>query len=92
MKDKDDIPAVRIFLGSADKVVAFPKNRDFTISNLRTFLRDNVDIYIGLPGCLKDFDRIAVGFAKSSGQEEKIKEAEKLKQALKNEVCFVLFC
>lgn len=89
MNDKDDIPSIRIFLGDVNKVVTFPKHGDYSLSNLRSFLRDNVDIYIGLPGCLKDFDKIAVGFAKGSNQQEKLKEAEELKQTLASEVCFV---
>lgn len=89
VKDKDDIPGIRIFLGDVNKVVTFPKNGDYSLSNLRSFLRDNVDIYIGLPGCLKDFDKIAVGFAKGSNQQEKLKEAEQLKQTLTSEVCFL---
>lgn len=89
MKDKDDIPAIRIFLGDVDQVVTYPKDGDFTLSSLRNFLRDNVDIYIGLPGCLKDFDNIAVGFANSDNQQRKIEEAEALKQTLNSEV--VLF-
>lgn len=81
---------MRIFLGNTDNFIAFPKTTDFTISNLRSFLRDNVDIYIGLPGCLKNFDKLAVGFAKGDNKKEKLKEAEELKQTLKSEVC--AFC
>lgn len=86
MKDKDDIPAVRIFLGDVNKVVTYPKTGEFTLSSLRSFLRDNVDIYIGLPGCLKDFDKLAVGFAKGGNQKQKIKEAVELKETLKSDV------
>lgn len=45
-----------------------------------------MDIYIGLPGCLKDFDKIAVGFAKTSNQNEKLKEAVVLKETLETDV------
>lgn len=86
VKDKADIPAVVLFLGGVDQVVAFPKENDFTISNLRNFIRDNVNVYIGLPGCLKEYDEIAVGFAKSDDKEERLKEAERLKETLKSDV------
>lgn len=86
VKDKDDIPAVRLFLGDVEKAVEFPREADFTIVNLRNFLRDNVDVYVGLPGCLKEYDEIAVGFADGDGKESKLKDAEKLKEKLEKDV------
>lgn len=80
---KDDYPALMLFRGNIDKPIAFPPKTDFTLDNLRNFLRENVNIYIGSPGCLEVFDKLASKFIKSDKDKvlkEAQSEAEKLKK------------
>jgi hypothetical protein len=35
---------------------------DVTLQNLKNFLKKNTELYIGLAGCLEDFDKLAAEF------------------------------
>lgn len=85
---KDDYPAVRLFKRDINKPVDFPKNTEFTLDNLRSFVRDNTDIYIGLPGCLEKFDKLASEFLSAKNKKKVLGDAEVLSETLKDEVIF----
>lgn len=39
------------------------------MDNLRRFVRQNSDLYLGLAGCIKEFDELAVKFVRSSADD-----------------------
>lgn len=80
IKGKDDLPAVKLFLGNTKEDIHDFTDTDFSINNLRNFVRDNADMYIGLPGCLEEFDNLAADFIKSSNKEEKLKEIKEISE------------
>ncbi|KRT81122.1 hypothetical protein AMK59_5402 [Oryctes borbonicus] len=80
IKGKDDLPAVKLFLGSTTENINNFTATDFTVNNLRNFVRDNADMYIGLPGCLEHFDKLAVEFVNSPNKDEKLKEVTELSE------------
>ncbi|XP_073984511.1 endoplasmic reticulum protein 29-like protein wbl [Rhodnius prolixus] len=79
---KDDFPAVKLFLKDKDPVTFTVKDdKDFNADNLKRFIRSKSTVYIGLPGCLETFDKLAAKFIKSNNVEERKKlllEAEQL--------------
>ncbi|KAI4454515.1 endoplasmic reticulum protein erp29 [Holotrichia oblita] len=78
IKGKDDLPVVKLFLGSTTKNIHDFTATEFTVNNLRNFVRDNADMYIGLPGCLEEFDILASEFTTSPDKEKKLKEIEEI--------------
>ncbi|KAL1140809.1 hypothetical protein AAG570_000737 [Ranatra chinensis] len=80
--NKDDYPLVKLFVKGKEPI-NFQANDDkeFTADNLKRFVRSKSGVYIGLPGCLEEFDKLAGRFLKTSCPEEKKKilnEAELL--------------
>ncbi|EFA09214.1 windbeutel [Tribolium castaneum] len=72
---KDDLPAVRLFVkGKAP--VEFAKSAEWTVDNLRNVVKDNTDIYLGLPGCLEKFDKLAMEFVNTGYKQKKLEEAQ----------------
>lgn len=76
IKGKDDLPAVMLFLGDVSNPVSFTD--EFTVDNLRNLVRDNTDLYIGLPGCLQEYDKLALEFILAGDKSKKLEEVEAL--------------
>lgn len=83
---KEDFPAVMLFLQNKKEPIRFPKSTEFTQDNLRNLIRDNSDVYIGLPGCIEEYDKIAMKFASANNREKHLKEAERLTEKIENQV------
>ncbi|KAF5290069.1 hypothetical protein FQA39_LY14850 [Lamprigera yunnana] len=75
IKNRDDLP-VMVMLRADKKDPTFYSD-DWTIDNLRTFVKKTSNIYIGLPGCLEKYDEIASNFLASSDKKSEIMQAEK---------------
>ncbi|KAK5638391.1 hypothetical protein RI129_012686 [Pyrocoelia pectoralis] len=75
---KDDFPVVLLFVEGKRDPIPFPVKKEWVIDDFRHFLRDNTNIYIGLPGCIESFDKLAQEFVVASNKEKKLKEAEKM--------------
>lgn len=68
---KDQFPALKLF-GKNPEPATFPDDLEFTVSNLRDFVRDNTEIYLGLPGCVEQLDKIARRFV--AGPDKRVLE------------------
>lgn len=80
---KDDFPSVKLFTRNNKEPVAFvvKDDKEFTADNMKKFIRSKSQVYIGLPGCLQEFDKIAAKFLKANSVEDKkqlLSEAETL--------------
>jgi endoplasmic reticulum protein 29 len=81
---KDNYPVVMLFVRDekTKKIneFRFPASEDFKAANLKNWMRQKSDIYLPLPGCLEEFDRLAdrLMSATSPGEKGKVMaEAEK---------------
>ncbi|KAK3908947.1 Endoplasmic reticulum resident protein 29 [Frankliniella fusca] len=80
--DKEQYPVVKLFVEGKDPI-DFKESTDegFTADNLIRFIRANSGKYIGLPGCLEEFDKIASKFnaaKKENERKEYLREAQGL--------------
>ena len=82
---KDDFPVVLLFVEGQRDPIPFPTKNEWVIDDFRHFLKDNAKVYIGLPGCIESFDKLALEFISASDKEEKLKQAEKLLETEKEE-------
>lgn len=78
IQSKDEFPVMKLFVnGVTNEAKTFPKIEKWNVEMIRNFVKDNSDIYIGLPGCLERMDQLAGEFVKTDSKEEKYKEIEK---------------
>lgn len=73
---KDDLPALRLFVQGEDEPFSFDKALPWNEENLKKFIRDHTNIYLGLPGCLEAFDKLAMKFVASKNKETVLDETE----------------
>lgn len=65
----------------------YPDGREISVDNLKQFVREHTALYIGLNGCIREFDEIAGRFVKAPDAGF-IEESEKLIEGLVTEkVC-----
>lgn len=87
---KDNFPAVRLFISGEEqaKMVSFDESQGFTVDSLRKFVIDHTGLYLSLPGCVKQLDKLADKFIKASKDEKKniVKEVEKVQKELESKV------
>lgn len=78
---KDKFPVVKLFVKGKSEPIPFDDANGFTTDELRRFIRDNSGLYLSLPGCVKEFDKLAIQFMKSKKDERKkiLKKSEELK-------------
>lgn len=83
---KENFPIVKLFLKGKSEPIAFDDKQGFTTENLRRFIRDKSEIYLSLPGCIKDLDLLAIKFKDSDVENRKhiLKEAENVLENLKS--------
>uniref|UniRef100_A0A336M7D9 CSON012906 protein n=1 Tax=Culicoides sonorensis TaxID=179676 RepID=A0A336M7D9_CULSO len=59
----DKFPVIKLFdKNNLEKPIEFT-DTEFTADSIRKFVRQNSDIYIGLAGCVREFDELARRFA-----------------------------
>jgi hypothetical protein len=91
---KDDFPVFKLFKKGADVDKPIEYTDEKTEEGLATFLKSEVGLYIGLPGNVEAFDKLAGGFlALDKGkQEERLADAEAAqKNAAEEEAEYVKF-
>lgn len=92
INSKDDLPSLRLFVQGEDEPFVYSKNMPWTETDIKKFIRDHTNIYLGLPGCLETFDKLAMKFTSSSDKEAILEETEQEAAKLKGDVsskCFV---
>ncbi|XP_018563113.1 endoplasmic reticulum resident protein 29 [Anoplophora glabripennis] len=82
---KEDLPSLRLFVQGEDEPFVYSKNMPWTQDDIKKFIRDHTNIYLGLPGCLETFDKLAMKLTTSSDKEAILKEAEQEAAKLKVE-------
>lgn len=83
---KDDLPALRLFVQGEDEPFVFDKSLPWTEENVKKFVKEHTNIYLGLPGCLEAFDKLAAKFASSKNKDKALQDTEKEAKKLTNEV------
>merc|ERR1712224_727013 len=75
----DDFPVFKLFKKGADVTKPIEFKGDKTEDELAKFLKAEVGLYIGLPGNVEAFDKLAGGFLSldKGKQEERMADAEK---------------
>ncbi|XP_055387603.1 protein windbeutel [Condylostylus longicornis] len=68
--DKNKFPEIVIFKNTTLHA-RWPGYLDIKYENIKKFIKENTELYIGLDGCLKEFDDIAAKFMKTSNVDEK---------------------
>ena len=79
-------PHIKLFHNETfDKFLTYPDDAKVTQELLRKYLRENTDLYIGLPGCLENFDELAIEFAISEDKDEIYQKAEAVRGNIDDE-------
>lgn len=67
-------PAILLFLQGKTDPIQFvaEKETDFTADNIKRFVKTKSGIYLGLPGCVEQLDRLAEEFRTSGDSERKV--------------------
>nr|XP_021189438.2 protein windbeutel [Helicoverpa armigera] len=75
---KDNFPVVKLFVKGKSEPIPFDDAKGFNSDELRRFVRENTGIYLSLPGCVKELDKLAIQFMKSKKDDRKkvLKKAE----------------
>lgn len=83
---KDNLPALRLFVQGEDEPFVFDKNLPWTEENVKKFVREHTNLYLGLPGCLEAFDKLAIKFTTAKNKDNVLQETEKEAKKLTNSV------
>ncbi|XP_011201151.2 protein windbeutel [Bactrocera dorsalis] len=83
--DDKSFPAILLFkAGKLEQYVRFPTHLDVTLDNLKQFVTQHTDLYIGRDGCLKDFEELVKKYANKENAEQValITKAEQMLQGV----------
>lgn len=85
---KDNFPVVKLFIKGKSEPIPFDDSKGFTSDELRRFVRENSGLYLSLPGCVKELDKLAIKFMKSKSDARKkiLKETDKALENLSKKV------
>lgn len=83
---KEDYPVLLLFKnGNLDEPVKF--SDEYTLDNIKRFVKMNSQIYLGAPGCLESYDKLAINFLNDKDNRLAIKaDAEILLEEQSSEV------
>ncbi|XP_069964488.1 protein windbeutel [Bactrocera oleae] len=88
MVDDKNFPGILLFKhGKVDEFERFPAHLDVTLDNLKQFVTQHTDLYIGRDGCLKDFEELVKKYANKVDAEQValIAKAEQMLQSLEGD-------
>lgn len=89
-KIPEKYPVIKLFNNqSLESYIDYPEDAPVTVEDLRKFVRENTDLYIGLAGCVKEADELASKFANAANTKEQLEEiigeAEKVQNSVQSE-------
>uniref|UniRef100_A0A1Q3FKJ6 Putative endoplasmic reticulum protein erp29 n=1 Tax=Culex tarsalis TaxID=7177 RepID=A0A1Q3FKJ6_CULTA len=89
-KIPEKYPVIKLFNNqSLESYINYPEDDPVTVEDLRKFIRENTDLYIGLAGCVREADELATRFANPANEKEQLEsligEAEKLQDSVQSE-------
>lgn len=68
---KDNFPVIKLFLKGEKEPITYNGPKTLTSDSLREFIRDNSNVYLSLPGCIKELDELATKFMSSDKENRK---------------------
>lgn len=78
--NEKELPAIILFKSSGD-TLRYPQDDPVTVNSLKNFVRKNTKLYIGLSGCIEEFDQIAAEYMEKFNRNE-FPDLEKLTATL----------
>ncbi|CAO1326207.1 unnamed protein product [Diamesa tonsa] len=85
---KDVFPSIKMFInGDLTKAIDFPVFKDkITADQLFAFTKENANVYVNIPGCIKELDELTDTFMTDTRRQPEIfKKSEQLIQNIKCE-------
>ncbi|CAI9715791.1 reticulum resident 29-like [Octopus vulgaris] len=84
---KEDFPVYKLFLQDKKEPIAYTGNVKDSAA-IKRFVMKNTDLWLGMPGCLEDYDVLVKKFARASSEERQaiLAEAEEIKNKYRNDV------
>lgn len=72
--NKDDYPAIMLFLQGKSEPIKFEykSDEDFTALNIKKFIKSKTNVYLGLPGCIEKLDKLAEEFKLANEKDRKV--------------------
>ena len=68
---RKNLPVIKLFINGKSEAITFG-GKGFTSDELRKFVRENTGLYLSLPGCLEEFDKLTTQFMKGKKDVRKI--------------------
>lgn len=89
-KVPEKYPVIKLFNNqSLESYIDYPEDNPVTLEDLRKFVRENTDLYIGLAGCVMEADVLAAKFVDPANSkphlESLIDETQKLHDSIQSE-------
>lgn len=82
--NEKELPTILLFnRADPSKWLRYPKEQEVTVDSLKNFVRRNTKLYIGLSGCIEEFDVIAAKFMEKFNRNEFV-EMERLTEEAMN--------
>ncbi|XP_013145950.1 PREDICTED: endoplasmic reticulum resident protein 29 [Papilio polytes] len=78
---KDNFPIVKLFVKGKNEPILFDDSKGFSADELRRFVREKTGLYLSLPGCVKELDKLAAKFI-NADQDKKKEILKETKAAL----------
>lgn len=64
-----DFPVLKLFRKGIKEVLTY--TGEFKSDEITSFIRSNTGVYVGLPGCIEQFDALATEFIKAKDKEQR---------------------
>ncbi|XP_066149162.1 endoplasmic reticulum resident protein 29 [Euwallacea fornicatus] len=82
---KKDWPSLRLFIKGEEEPFSLNREDVWSVNEIKKFIREYSNVYLGLPGCLEKFDKFAIEFSAAKDKEAIIENAEKEAETLQAE-------
>lgn len=83
---KKEWPALKLFVKGEDEPFTKKSSEVWNVNEIKKFIKEHSNLYLGLAGCLENFDKFAAEFVVATNKEEILKKAEENLESLESEV------